>query len=139
MVLLDATSPAQLRSTLAMKAAVHLILLLTAACLFGCASDRDVGRADARRDLARGVLQLHDLGGRHDSYLDEDYWPLLKNRYGIRVIDHGCLIDERTLQRAQGYDEVMDAELARRFGTNFWQPVLEEARGNYALRHPSTK
>jgi len=108
-------------------------------CFCGCVSDRDLGGAEARRDLARGVLQLHYLGGRHAGYLKEDYWPLLKTRYGIRVVDRGCLVDERTLRRAEGYNEIMEAELARRFGTNFWQPVMEEARDSYAARHQSAK
>ena len=124
---------------LAMKASVSLFLLFAVICGCGCVSDREAGRAEARRDLARGVLQWHHLGGRHAPYLDQDYWPLLKTRYGIGVVDHGCLIDERTLRRAEGYNDVMDAELPRRFGTNFWQPVMEEARASYAARHPSAK
>ena len=122
-----------------MKTSVHYLLLLAASCLCGCVSDIEAGRAEAQRDLARGVLQWHYIGGRHAAYLDEEYWPLLKSRYDITVIDHGCLIDDRTLRHSEGYNEVMDAETFRRFGTNFWQPLLEEAKANYAARHSLPK
>lgn len=122
-----------------MKGICQLALWLAVVSLCGCLSDRDAGRASARRDLAGGVLQMHHLGGRHAAYLDDEYWPLLEKRYGIRVIDHGCLVDERTVERAEGYNEVVDAEFARRFGTNFWQPVMEEAKANYAARHPPSR
>ena len=47
------------------------------------------------------------------------------------VRDYGCLVDERTIEHILGYNEIMDAEMARRFGTNFWTEVMADARKIY--------
>ena len=113
-----------------MKPVWPLLLALGAVWLAGCISGRDAGRADARRDLSKGVLGIEAFG-QHPSYEIDDYYPLLRERYGIRVLDFGCLVDDRTIEYVLGYNEIMDAEMARRFGTNYWRQALESVRQNY--------
>jgi hypothetical protein len=109
-------------------------LALACVCLIGCRSGREAGRAAAERDLSRGKLGW-EAWGRRERYLFDDYYPLLQARYGIKIRDYGCLVDDRTFQHIEGYNEVMDAEMARRFGTNFWKQAMQEAQTNYAARH----
>ena len=113
-----------------MKSVWPLLLVLGTVGFAGCISGRNAGRADARRDLSKGVLGIEAFG-RHTSYVFDDYYPLLRERYGIRVTDFGCLVDDRTIEHVIGYNEIMDAEMARRFGTNYWRQALESARQNY--------
>ena len=113
---------------------ICVYVALACVCLTACMSGREAGRADAKRDLSKGKLGLESFG-RHPRYVFDDYYPLLQTRYRIKVRDYGCLVDERTIQHVEGYNEVMDAEMARRFGTNFWKQAMQEAQTNYAARY----
>jgi hypothetical protein len=111
--------------------------MLTALLASGCVSSREAGRADAKRDLAKGILAMETsgLGGRYN----KEYFHLLGQRYDIRVSELGCLVDERTLKRAEGYNEIMVAEMERRFGTNFWRQAMADAKEDYESKHREAK
>src|SRR6188508_219548 len=95
----------------------RLLCFVVVAVLFaGCMSPREAGRADAKRDVSKGILAMETwgLGGRYN----KEYYRLLGQRYGIRVSEAGCLVDKCTIEHADGYNEIMDAEMERRFGTD---------------------
>jgi hypothetical protein len=56
---------------------------------------------------------------------DGDYAKLLREKCQIQVrVVAGCVVDEKIVGHAKGYNEVSKAEINRRFGSN----VLEETR-----------
>lgn len=116
-----------------MVAASQLIAWVIAG-VFVCGCDRtpprEAGRVDAQRDLEKGILRLETFG-RHPMYQIQYYYPMLRKRYGIRIVDYGCIVDDRMVEHSLGYNEVMDRELCRRFGTNFWQLTMDDARRTY--------
>lgn len=93
----------------------------------GCATRS--GEADARRDLAHGLL-VEDSCGTPVPWYDE-YKQLLRERYGIEFRSEGCVVDDAVLSYAKGYNKVMDAEIERRFGTNFWDKTTADAEALY--------
>jgi hypothetical protein len=75
---------------------------------------RQAGRAEARRDVAAGVMAIEEYGfgaGTGDSV------RILRERYHIeeRAIAQ-CIVDEQILGHAAGYNEVSEAEIDRRVG-----------------------
>jgi len=116
-----------------------LIYCVFLAAMFSCGyeASRDVGRADARQDLSKGVLAMETwgLGGKYN----QEYFRLLHERYGIRVSETGCLVDKRILEHAEGYNEIMIAEIEHRFGTNFWREVMADAKKIYETKLSQTE
>jgi hypothetical protein len=48
-------------------------------------------------------------------------------------------VEERTLKHAEGYNEIMVAEMERRFGANFWRQAMADAKEIYESKHRETK
>jgi hypothetical protein len=108
------------------------------------------GRKDARRDLAAGILAQERYGlpalGLNEDHSQivltpEEYAQFLSERYGVQLRTvAGCIAGERVRGHAEGYNEVMDAEIERRYGTNFWHQSRENAMKFYEEKkaHPET-
>ena len=106
------------------------LLGLFAVCslAMGCASAYRLGGADARRTLVEGHLELETYGLQPG--WNDRYEMLLLNRYGVKTRGvAGCISDHQTREHARGYNEVMSAEVERRFGPDVWERTEREARG----------
>jgi hypothetical protein len=111
------------------------VSLLLALLLTGCSAShawhesraREAGRAQATRDIAAGNLELRTWGipipG--DSFTFE---KLLAERLGVRVgAVGGCLVTSEQAAHTEGYNAVVEAEIKRRFGSNIFDILKEEA------------
>lgn len=86
------------------------------------------GRADAQKDLKAGKLILETMGPPPAPW-ERTYEKLLKERYGITYSwVAGCIVNDRVMGHADGYNEIMAAEIERRFGKGVLEKTAEEAR-----------
>lgn len=85
------------------------------------------GREEARNDIRRGELVLRTYGyGAHAT--DSPYFRALRERFGVRIQPvGGCLVKPETIAATAGYNEVMRAEIRKRFGAK----ALEEVESLY--------
>lgn len=85
------------------------------------------GRADAKRDLASGILRLHAYG--LPAWSAEEYDRIFLEEYGV---EHewvaGCVVTTRLVEHARGYNEVMSAAIEQRFGADIFDRVEARAR-----------
>ncbi len=72
------------------------------------------GLEDARSDIAKGILRIQKYGLRPRAA--NDATAELKNKYGIELIDYGCLLFG-TPEYYDSYNETMKAEITKRFGS----------------------
>jgi len=83
------------------------------------------GRADAERDTRAGRLVIERFGL---LFGEGDYVTILRQRYQIEMKTvAGCLVDDEIVGHAVGYNEIMKAEIERRFGPGLLERVREEA------------
>lgn len=86
------------------------------------------GRADAQKDLKAGKLILETMGPPPAPW-EQTYEKLLKERHGITYSwVAGCIVNDRVSGHARAYNEVMEAEIERRFGKDVLEKTAEEAR-----------
>ena len=92
----------------------------------------EAGRADAQRDIAAGQLALEVFTNSEDS-AESDMTPLTQHGIALRYVDNG---NERigldVLRHASAYNQVVEAELERRYGVEAARAVVEAAK-QYAL------
>lgn len=110
--------------------------------LAGCVTSTDIvaekhhslGRAEAQQDIARGHLAF-EVEGTPTPYLPECV-ELLRDRYGIEYRHvQGCVVVDSTISmRTKGYNEVMRAEIERRFGPELWSNTEADAKALHARR-----
>lgn len=107
------------------------ILVLVCVALTGCtASPRKLGRADAKRDLAKGTLAQETYG--LPTIYQGEYFKLLAEKYPIEMRPvAGCLVDDKIVGHAAGYNEIMDREIEHRFGTNILDKAFADAKKHY--------
>jgi hypothetical protein len=88
------------------------------------------GRADAERDIEAGKLGQRTFGlSGPDTW---KYRDMAKAKYGIEFeVVAGCAVDERTIARTKGYNEVMDREIERRYGRDALTKLSDEASELY--------
>ena len=86
------------------------------------------GRADARKDLQEGKLVREVMGPPPAPWV-ETYQQFLKERYGIenRWVA-GCMVSDRVVGHATSYNEIMEAEIDRRFGKGVLDKTADEAK-----------
>jgi hypothetical protein len=87
------------------------------------------GRQRAEKDIRKGVLAIRSYGlpvgpGR-------EYADLLASRYGIQSGTRGCCVTSGEIEEAQGYNEIMRAEIATRFGKD----ALAKTQADAILQH----
>lgn len=93
----------------------------------------ELGRADATRDLSQGVLRLPIYGSPIE--WSSDFSRILEEKYNIdRYGLGGPLITPGLTEYARGYSEISDRAIKEKFGTNFFERVLAEAKQAYAQR-----
>jgi hypothetical protein len=83
------------------------------------------GQAEARKDVATGVLIIEQSGfgaggGHHEQ-------RILRDRFGIEIrAVAGCLVNERIMGHQEGYNSVSESEIERRFGLKRVEAAREE-------------
>lgn len=108
-----------------MKALVFVLLISAAAgvLLSSCTSQ---GRSDAQADLRAGKLVVETAGMPMPG--EDRYHELMKTRYGVehrRVAD--CVLDDKTIAHMKAYNEVMSAEITKKFGEDVFARTIKEA------------
>ena len=85
------------------------------------------GRAAARRDIEDGRLTLLLWGGGIPLQTRRAFAERLAERgIALRVVG-GCVVPAPQLAARRGYDDVMSAEIDRRYGAGFLRNTFEEA------------
>src|SRR6185503_10906252 len=93
----------------------------------------ELGRADATRDLSQGVLRLPIYGSPIE--WSSDFSRILEEKYNIdRYGLGGPSITPGLTEYARGYGEISDRAIKEKFGTNFFERVLAEAKQAYEQR-----
>ena len=86
--------------------------------LASCASHRQQGVRDAERDFSNGIMQLETYGLQRaeDPYRDS----LLKHGIEQKTVA-GCLVDDKILEHAEGYNETMKRLINAKMGKEFFR------------------
>ena len=89
---------------------------------------RRVGRAKAEKDLRMGVVAVETYGYPRPP----EYEQILRDRYHsqLRRIAGDTDVFADILGHAQGYNELMKAEITRRFGQGVLEAAADEAQKN---------
>jgi hypothetical protein len=94
------------------------------------------GKADAQRELAQGVLAYETFGLPQPDF--SEFRQVLLERYKIEVrAIAGCLIDSKILGHSSGFNQIMEAEIVRRYGKDVWDRAEAEAQQLFQQKHPS--
>ncbi len=92
------------------------------------------GRADALKELAQGTLALETMGlppRSRGAYMD-----LLKQRHGIQLrAVAGCLVTPSLTGHARGFNEVMLAEIQKRFGPDALAQAERDAESQTSAKN----
>ena len=84
------------------------------------------GRREARADIAAGKLILRTYGIATSE--DSPYNRLLSERLGVRVrIVGGCTPSLKTIVETTAYNDVMELEIRRRFGSSALAEIERDA------------
>lgn len=101
------------------------------------AAARELGIAEARRDLSNGVLIVKTAG--LPSLERPDYEHLLKERCNVTLQPiAGCLVTSGLQAYLSGYNEVATLAIQQRFGTNIFAELDQEASARYQKRFAQT-
>ena len=101
-----------MKRTLA-AAAVLLCCSLESAALPSAAAAE--GRREAETDIRDGKLMLRTYG--YAAGAKTKYAELLRERLGVETVAvAGCVVDASIVAETAAYNEVMKAEIAKRFG-----------------------
>lgn len=85
------------------------------------------GRAEARRDIANGKLRLRGYGYPDSS--TPEFFTQAKEKFGVEFhAVAGCVVRPGLVDRVAGYNEVMQAEIDRRFGPMALEMLREESK-----------
>ncbi len=90
------------------------------------------GRKQAQEEIARHVLAYQQFG--LPAPWMPEYVALLRRDYHIDLRLGGCVITEDALGFQQGFNEVMFAEIEKRYGQEALRRAAEEARKRYQER-----
>lgn len=72
------------------------------------------GVKDAEKDVARGKLLIRRYG--LTPGIPTESLVRLKEKYGIEIIEHGCLVSSEFVEYVRGYNHISIAEIKRKFG-----------------------
>lgn len=87
---------------------------------------RDQGAADAELMIRRGSLALRAHG--MPAAWFEKYMTMVKSRLGVEFEHFGCCVFEGDFETSDGFNEVMEREIAKRFGDDALSKLEEEAK-----------
>lgn len=115
---------------------MKFICYLAAVLLSGCGAStnegvlfslaRKIGAKDAKSHVAANKLAVESFG-MPAAWMGE-YKKLLKSQYDIELRTvAGCVVDDRILGHAEGYNKVMETEIKRRFGGDALKRAQQDA------------
>lgn len=85
-----------------------------------------VGRRQALEDVANNRLRILTGG-----YLDArffDYADAFQEKYGIALVhEHGCIVTTDMIERQRAYNDIMHAEIEKRFGGGSYEKMSKGA------------
>ena len=78
-----------------------------------------IAEAQARADIANDTMKVKGFG----LVLPEegDQYDRLLQKYGLTDENLGCVVDEERLKLVEIYNDRIESELERRYGSGFWQ------------------
>jgi hypothetical protein len=112
-------------------------ICLMAGWLAGCESRqaaeaedaRAKGRQDAEHDIAGGILKEKEYPPLPYSLEEINYIKLIKNECGVqREVVNAPNDSKEIREEVAGYNEVMHAEIRRRFGADIMQKLRAKAK-----------
>jgi hypothetical protein len=107
-------------------------------CLYKGKSANDVGTAEAERDIKAGALKLKTHG--YPAPWLHVWSDLMKERLGVEVEVVGdCVVTDELEANVKSYNERMNREIERRFGTGVVEALFQEARGKYEAARAGVK
>ncbi|MFZ6183980.1 hypothetical protein [Nannocystis pusilla] len=84
------------------------------------------GKREASAAIAENELGLETYG--YPAACRYEYARILREQYKVTLREvAGCVIDETIAEHARGYNEVMEAEIARRHGPDVFEKVSRKA------------
>lgn len=91
------------------------------------------GRVDAERDLRAGRLIVEIYG--FPLRGEPEYAQMLRDRYGVELRRVASdIVDVNAIGHAMGYNVVSEAEIKRRFGSDVFERLQQEAERIYNQR-----
>jgi hypothetical protein len=100
--------------------------ICTSIVSLGCKSPKERGRAEAERDLKKGILCLKSYG--YPGEVSRTYYQLAKERYGIQnEVVAGCMVTTELTEHADAYNEVMREAITEKFGQDALSKINKEA------------
>ena len=119
-----------------MKTTRALTLVITAFAISGCVTVSESarrGRTDAKADVQRGKLAIETAG--MPAPWVETYARLMQKRYAVELRTVGtCMIADDDAEHCRAYNEVMIAEISRRYGSDVFEKTEAEARSKTSSR-----
>ncbi len=79
------------------------------------------GKEDAKIDIAKGILKIKRYG--LTAAIPQDSINELKKKHGIEITETGCVLINTTAEYFTAYNEVMKAEISKRFGVKFLEKL----------------
>lgn len=108
-----------MRRALAAAAILLFFRLESSALTSGSAVE---GRREARSDIRDGKLILRTYG--YAAGARTKYAELLRERLGVETVAvAGCVVDASIVAETAAYNEVMKAEIAKRFGADALEKI----------------
>lgn len=84
------------------------------------------GKQDALAAIERDELEIETFG--HPARCRSAYAQILADTYKVRLREvAGCIVDSTILEHARGYNEVMQAEIERRYGADTFKKAAAAA------------
>jgi hypothetical protein len=114
------------RARFALALAVAVIAFVSFRGVLAERASYFLGVCEARWDTAhnRYVVQGYGLPGEAHSL----YTELALKRYGIHIVNHGCIASPADLARVEGYNSVSERALTRKYGRDVLAECYAEAR-----------
>jgi hypothetical protein len=110
-------------------------IVMSAVLMTGCKSQEDAakdarskGRRDAEQDIAQGILKEKEYPPLPYSLQEINYIKLMKAECGVEREVISAPNDSKQLrEEVAGYNEVMHAEIQRRFGADIIQKLRSKS------------
>lgn len=84
------------------------------------------GKREAKAAIAENELGIETYG--YPAACRYKYAQILREQYKVTLREvAGCVIDDTIAEHARGYNEVMEAEIVRRYGPDVFEKVSRKA------------
>jgi len=93
---------------------------------------------DAKKDIANGELIIKGFG-LPPLPEEKDFRAKILAKYHIREGSLGCIVDDLSQVYVNAYNAVVNVEIARRYGKDFWKKVDAEVEKSSKEQTPSAQ